>query len=123
MSNLIAFLIIMAISLAVGGLVTGTYVAVENKKPENKDKPVSAVTIAFMMLSFGFAGIITYGGYYYYFNKPTPSKCATCIFNGEDLEKYNNAVTFLDGFNKRLDKLPRASVHQTCIDEPCLNRM
>jgi len=123
-SSWIPFLIIMGVALAIGGIATGTYVAVENKKPENKDKPVSAVTITFMMLTSALAGLVTYGGYTWY-TSPTPKRdaCPNCIFNTEDLEKYNKAVTFLNNFNDKVEKLPRTTINQVCMNEPCMNQM
>jgi len=128
-SNLVVFSIIMLTFLVIGSMTTGIYVAVEDKKPENKDNPVSTVTITFMMLTFILFGLAVYGGYYYYFSAKTISPsvqtktCPTCILDETDFVKYNNSVDFLNNFAKKVDRIPRATVSEICTSEPCMNKM
>ena len=100
-SNIVVFSIIMVMFLVVGGMTTGIYVAVENKKPENKNNPVSTVTITFMMLTFVLLGFVFYGGYYYYTNKTFKHyiyyiPLCTKLFNDTDtnIKNENNKSSF-----------------------------
>jgi hypothetical protein len=123
MSRIIVFIVIMVISLMLGGIASGIYVAMmRNRSPEEqKEKPVSiAPVVSFIMITSLLTGVIVYGIYYLVTIPPSAPpappcpKCAKCLLSEDDFSNLRKAEKVITDFQRKAAFVPDVAVQETC---------
>jgi len=112
LSPMLVFAICVGVSLVVGGIVTATYVGVENKK--NPTNPVSTTTIVFMMVCFFLLGLLSYGIYHVSFVNVKGIPASDVILSKSDVDRVVKYAEHIQKYNDTLHKLPEVNVEEMC---------
>jgi hypothetical protein len=115
-SNLLVFGGTTLTSLVIGGIVTATYVTVENRK--HPEEPVSTTTIVFMMLCFVLLGLFAFSLYYAY-TKPTTVGVTGAIITEGDIARVKASEQNIKDYKSKVAKLPRLDVTDHCEGDIC----
>lgn len=123
MSRIIVFIVIMVISLMLGGVASGIYVAMMRNRSaeEQKEKPVNiAPVVSFIMITSLLTGLIVYGIYYLVTipeaapPKPPCPKCAKCLLSEDDFSNLRKAEKVITDFQRKAAFVPDVAVQETC---------
>lgn len=112
LSPMYVFAICLGVSLVVGGIVTATYVSIENKK--NPNTPVSTTTIVFMMGSFLLLGLLSYAIYHVSFVNVKGIPVDEVILTKTDVDKVVKCAERIQKYNDTINKLPEVNVEEIC---------
>lgn len=125
MSKGLVFFIVMLITLMLGGIASGIYVAVvRNRTPEEQKKnPVNIVPVVSMiMVTSLFLGLVIFGAYYI-LSMPDvkPQECPTCakcLLSEDDFVALKHAEAQIQDFQNKASYVPDVSVQQSCTHKP-----
>lgn len=122
MSRILAFLIIMLISLTLGGVASGIYVAmIRNRTDEEKERnPISiAPVVTLIMVVSLLLGLVVFGIYYLATMPsektcPECKKCDECVLSEEDFRRLKRAENDIASFQEKANYVPDIKVKETC---------
>jgi hypothetical protein len=127
MSKIVVFIIIMAISLVLGGISSGIYVAVirnQDSKNDNEvvEKTSVAPVVSFIMITSLLLGLLIFGIYYLAtleIPKPAPPcpKCAKCVISEDDFTNLRRAEKEIVNFQEKANLVPDISVQESCSNK------
>lgn len=133
MNKVLIFAIIMLVFLSLGAIGVGIYVANFRKNPDNRNKKVSAATIALIMITSALTGLLVFGVYYLMthekeltcgevqarYSKCNPA-CPTCIWGPDDVAALQKAEGTVKGLQSKAKGIPRNMKFQAqCDDDLC----
>jgi len=108
--NVAVFGIVIAVSLVIGGIITITYVTIEDEK--HPDEPVSKLTIASMMIAFVLLGAVVYGVYHIYTATPDPKSKA--FITEKEISLFKDSTEYIKNYVAKVKTIPKADLTPVC---------
>ncbi len=110
----------MLVSLALGAIGVGIYIANFRSKVENKNKNFSVATVSLIMVASLLVGLLGFAIYYGITYKPTPVKvscvaqdsdgkpcCPTCGWGPDDTKAFTKAQNTVAELSEKVNQIPR----------------
>ncbi len=132
MNNIAIFFIILLITLSIGAIACGIYVAVQRSKPEYKRDPARAPSVipivSFIMVLSLVTGLLIFT-VYYAVTKVTPippdyinrANCPKSFLTEAEFLAVDNAERTLSNFRDKVRSLPKIQVDAECPGGVCKN--
>lgn len=122
MNKFLVFLIILFITLSIGGIACGIYAAVlNNRTPEEKKaNPVNIYTVIGLVMTVSLlVGLIIFGIYYIVTLPPGVDvkpcdQCKKCLLSKDDFDNLRKAENVIADFQTKASYVPDINVTESC---------